>query len=911
MPTSRPESLSDQRAVIDRRLLADRIRAVRSGKKLNGDVADILRGALIHGRKEIAHRLADQPGEGRAAAQATAFLHDQIVRLAFDFVMERVLDDPVGGIALVGLGGTGRGEMAPGSDLDLMVLTARAPEASEEQAAEAILHLLWDLKIKVGHSIRSTGQLIALSKQDMTVRTAFLEARWLWGDSALFDLAMRRFRKEIVAGSAAEFVAAKLAERDQRHIKMGDSRYVVEPNIKDGKGGLRDLHTLYWIGKYVHGVERPSDLVGAGLLTPAEYRRFDRAERFFWSVRCHLHLLAGRAEERLGFEFQPRIAEIMNYADRPGKSAVERFMQFYFLNAKTVGDLTGVFLAQLDEQLGKKGFRFVLPTLRRRPKRLGGFVLDRGRISVPADDYFQAKPIRLLEMFALAARERLEIHPTAMRAATRDAALIGRKLREDARANALFMEVLTNVQQPDVVLRWMNEAGVFGRFVPDFGRVVAQMQFDMYHHYTVDEHSIRAIGLLAAIERGELKQDHPLSTAIFRQIASRRVLYVAVLLHDIAKGRGGDHSVIGADIALKLAPRFGLDPAETETVSWLVRYHLLLSSTAFKRDLADPKTIEDFVRQVQSPERLRLLLILTVVDIRAVGPGVWNDWKRTLLRTLFEAAEERLRLGFKQHGRSELVEARQKELVAKLGWKASAIRAHTRRFPDSYWLAEPLAWQVANARQVAIAEAQIGDPRPSVSVENDPESGATRVSVFTPDREGLFYRICAGLAGAGANIIDARVHTTRDGMALDNLLVLDGRGQVYADRRLRNRLAKSVEAALVASDAPQLPSGDAGREKTSAFLVAPSVAIADRASARTTVVEVNARDRPALLASLAAAIHARGHRLHSAHIATYGERAVDVFYLTRADGRKLAQADAEALRPALLHAASEGASALS
>jgi [protein-PII] uridylyltransferase len=430
----------------------------------------------------------------------------------------------------------------------------------------------------------------------------------------------------------------------------------------------------------------------------------------------------------------------------------------------------------------------------------------------------------------------------------------------------------------------------------------------MYHHYTVDEHSIRAIGLLAAIERGELKNDHPLSSAIMKQIASRRVLYAAVLLHDIAKGRGGDHSVIGAEIALKLCPRLGLDLAETQTVSWLVRYHLLMSSTAFKRDLTDPKTIEDFIRQVQSPERLRLLLVLTVVDIRAVGPGIWNEWKRTLLRTLFEAAEERLRLGHKQHGRSELVEARQKELAAELGWKASAIRAHGKRLPDSYWLAEPLPWQVANAKQVALAEARIGDAQPSVVVEDDPETGATRVSVFTPDRKGLFYRICSGLALAGANIIDARIHTTHDGMALDNLLVLDGRGNPYSDRRLRSRLVRSVEAALTRPEAPQLPTGDVSR-RSAAFDVAPSVAIADRASTRTTVVEVNARDRPALLAALAAAIHAVGHRIHSAHIATYGERAVDVFYLTRGDGKKLDETDSEALRLALLDAASEPARA--
>jgi [protein-PII] uridylyltransferase len=907
MSERRFDGLTEQRAIIDRRTLADRLDQLSGGKGLVPEATSTLSQALASGRAEVARLLALEPGNGRGAAKMTAFLHDQLVRLSWDFVCRRLDHPPCKDVALVGLGGTGRGEMAPYSDVDLMFLTGRAVAPEQERAAEAMLHILWDLKLKVGHSIRSVPDLIGLARKDMTVRTAFLEARWLWGDEKIFDAAVSRFKKDVVSGTAAEFVSAKLAERDERHVKMGDSRYVVEPNVKDGKGGLRDLQTLYWIGKYVHGVERPADLVKAGLLTAVEFRRFDRAERFFWSVRCHLHLLADRAEERLNFEYQPRIAEIMNYADRPGKSAVERFMQFYFLNAKTVGDLTGVFLAQLDEQLGRKGFRFALPTIRRRPKRLHGFVLDRGRLSIPSDDFFKADPIRLLELFALAVREGLEIHPAAMRAASRDGLLIDRQVREETRANALFMEVLTSLNHPETVLRWMNEAGVFGRFIPDFGRVVAQMQFDMYHHYTVDEHSIRAIGLLAAIERGDLKNDHPIATAIFKQITSRRVLYVAVLLHDIAKGRRGDHSILGADIALKLCPRLGLDRAETETVSWLVRYHLLLSSTAFKRDLADPKTIEDFVHQVQSPERLRLLLILTVVDVRAVGPRVWNDWKRSLLRTLFEAAEERLRLGHKQHGRAAVVEERQKALAHQLGWKASAARAHVRRLPDSYWLAEPPAWQLANARQVAGAEAHIGDATPSVVVEDDPESGATRVSVFTPDCEGLFYRICGGLASAGANIIDARVHTTRDGMALDNLLVLDGRGHAYRDRRLRRRLVEALERSLKGEALP--PASVELQRRSKAFEVAPSVAIADRASTRTTVVEVNARDRPALLAGLAGAIHEQGHTVHSAHIATYGERAVDVFYLTRSDGKKLELQEIERLRTALLGAAREPAKA--
>ena len=904
MPVPRFDLVADRRAIIDRRAVADVLSALPD-EGLMPAATIVLQQALGAGRAEVARRLVAFPARGRSAAAATAFLHDQLLRLAFDLVTTRLFPNPnptaSERIALMGLGGSGRGEMAPFSDVDLMLLVGdrRAPWC--EQVAEGLLYLLWDLKLKVGQSLRTIDEVITLSNSDMTIRTAMLEARWIWGDEALAAGAIARFKSEVVAGSARDYVTAKLAERDARHRRMGDSRYVVEPNVKDGKGGLRDLHTLYWIGQYAFGVERPADLVDKGLFTAAEFRRFERAERFFWAVRCQLHLAAGRAEERLGFDMQRTIAAAMHYADRPGKSAVERFMQFYFLNAKTVGDLTGLFLAQLDEQLAEKNRRFALPRLRRRPGRLNGFALDRGRLTIPRDDWFTQDPARLVELFALAARDGLEIHPAAMRGAARDARAVD-AVRDDPAANAAFLAVLTDVKRPDIVLRWMNEAGVLGRFIPDFGRVVAQMQFDMYHHYTVDEHSIRAIGLLAAIERGELAADHPLSTALFRQIASRRALYVAVLLHDIAKGRGGNHSELGAEIALQLCPRFGLDPGETETVAWLVRHHLLLSHTAFRRDIADRKTIDDLVRTVQSPERLRLLLILTVVDIRAVGPGTWTEWKAQLLRSLFDAAEERLRLGHKQRGRSEQVADRHAELAAQLGWTSAAARAQARRLPDSYWLAEPPEWQLANARQIAAAEARIGDPVASVHAEPDPGSGATRLSVFAPDAPGLFYRIAAGLAAGGASVVEARIHTTRDGMALDNLLVTDARGKGYADPRHRARLVEAVTRAL-GEDAPALPSVEVPKGAV-LFSVAPSVLIADGASTRTTVVEVNARDRPGLLAGFARAIHRLGHVLHSAHIATYGERAVDVFYVTDGEGHKLDAAAIDRLRRALLDVAS-------
>jgi [protein-PII] uridylyltransferase len=899
--------IANRREIVDRRTVMAELQSLPSND-LPAGATSLLQRAIERGRSEIARRFEAEPGRGRVIAASYCFLADQIVRLAYDLVATRIHPRPEDSscrLSIVGLGGTGRGEMAPFSDLDLMFLV---PEHGSEwcgKVIETLLYILWDLKLKVGQSVRTPNQVVEAARQDITIRTALLEARWIWGDEELSEEAERRFRSEVVAGTAREYVAAKLAERDARHERMGDSRYVVEPNVKDGKGGLRDLHTLYWIGQYVFGVERPAELVDKGLFSAAEFRRFERAERFFWSVRCHLHLIAGRAEERLGFDLQRQIAEAMRYADRPGKSAVERFMQFYFLNAKAVGDLTGLFLAQLDEQMGDKGRRFALPTLRRRPKHLNGFTLERGRLSVPNDHWLADNPTRLVELFALAAREGLEIHPNAMRAASRDARLVD-QVRDNATANAFFLDVLTARTKPDLVLRWMNEAGVFGRFVPDFGRVVAQMQFDMYHHYTVDEHSIRAIGLLSRIEGGELADDHPLSTALFKQIASRRVLYVAVLLHDIAKGRGGDHSLLGAEVAMELCPRFGLDDAETETVAWLVRYHLLLSNTAFRRDISDPKTVEDFVRVVQSPERLRLLLILTVVDIRAVGPGTWNDWKRQLLRTLFDAAEERLRLGHKQRGRHEQVEARQQQLADALPWKASAIRAHARRLPDSYWLAEPPEWQHANALQVAAAEAHFGESEPSVVAAHDQVSGMTRISIFSPDRPGLFYRIAAALSGAGASIVDARIHTTRDGMALDNLLVTDARGKAYDDNRLRKRIANAIDKALRAESEPPPPAMGDLPSRELAFRVAPRALVSDKASSRTTVVEVNARDRPGLLARLAYVIHSAGHQLHSAHIATYGERAVDVFYLTRSDGKKLGEQEGAELRSALLAAVATG-----
>ncbi|CDO38658.1 MULTISPECIES: [protein-PII] uridylyltransferase [Novosphingobium] len=902
-----PRSVIDRRALV---LAIDKLVDESGHTKARRAIVEVLRAALDAGREEIAERLTSKPSAGHDVAEAQAFLVDQLMRVIHDHVVNNVY--PVSNrsrgerLTIMAVGGYGRGEMAPHSDVDIAFLTPIKQTPWCEQVIEAMLYFLWDLGLKIGHSSRSLDEMVKMSRSDLTIRTAMLEGRYVWGDQDLFEEARERFWSDVVSGTERQFVVEKLAEREERHKRMGDSRYVVEPNVKEGKGSLRDLHTLYWIGKYIHKVRDPSELVHVGLLTPKEYKAFRRAENFFWAVRCHLHTITRRAEDRLTFDLQREVAARMNYADRPGKSAVERFMHFFFLQAKVVGNLTGVFLAQLDEQFARKQPRGLLAGFRAKERTLKGYKVFGGRIKAPSDDWFERDPVRMLEIFVLADKEGLEIHPETMRLISRDAVLIKGEVRRDKRANELFMELLTSRNNPEITLRAFNEAGVFGRFVTEFGRVNAQMQFDMYHHYTVDEHTIRAIGLLSRIEKGELKNDHPLAHDIVHKVRSRRALYASVLLHDIAKGRGGDHSVLGAEIALKLCPRFGLDEDETELVSWLVRQHLLLSATAFKRDLSDAKTIADFVQVVQSLDRLRQLTMLTIVDIRAVGPGTWNSWKRQLIGELYSATEERLRLGHAEFGREKRIAAKKAAVEALDPANAALIEKVGAKFVDSYWIAESEDVIAKNLAQLEAAEAQ--GHALSIHTEYYQAHGATLVTVIASDHPGLFYRIAGGIHLAGGNIIDARIHTTRTGRAVDNFLVQDPLGRPFMEESQLERLRTSIENALAnrIKILPQLVAKPDARPRADAFEVRPWVIFDNKASNRFTVVEVNARDRPALLNRLAHALFESKLMVYSAHVATYGERAADTFYVTDLLGEKLTSTSRlKALERRLLDAASE------
>ncbi len=906
-------NVPNQRAVIDRRVLADAIDALvgERGKKARGAIVQLLRDALDASRAEIARRLAEKPSAGHECTGAQAFLIDQLVRVVHDHVIAHVY--PVANrssaerLTLIAVGGYGRAEMAPHSDVDIAFITPTRHAPWCEQVIEAMLYYLWDMGLKVGHSSRTVDDTMRMAREDLTIRTALLEGRFIWGDRALYDESSRRFWAEVGNGSERQFLSQKLEERNQRHKRMGDSRYVVEPNVKDGKGGLRDLQTLYWIGKYMHRVRSAAELVDVGLFTRAEYRSFRRAEGFLLAVRCHMHIITGRAEDRLTFDLQREVAARMNFADRPGKSAVERFMQFYFLQARRVGSLTGIFLSHLDDEFASKRTRTgFFAGWSQRSRMLKGYRVFAGKIAAPSEDWFRKDPVRLIEIFQLAEANSLEIHPETMRLADRDSALIKADVRDDTRANALFLELLAGRNDPETVLRWMNDAGVFGRFVPDFGRVNAQMQFDMYHHYTVDEHTIRAIGLLNRIEKGELVSDHPRSTGLIHRVNSRRAIYVAVLLHDIAKGRGGDHSALGAEVAHELCPRFGLTDNETYLVAWLVRQHLLMSATAFKRDLTDPKTIEDFVSQVQSLERLRNLMILTAVDIRAVGPGTWNSWKGQLLGELYDAAQERLRLGHMRHGREQRIAAKREAVATRLGAKAPLVAQVGELFDDSYWIAEHEDMIAHNLVQYVAA--RDNEQHLSIYCEFDEERGATLVNVIAADHPGLFYRIAGGIALAGANIIDARIHTARSGWAVDNFLVQDPLGKPFREGQQIERLQKAIADALAnrIELVPRLAARPLPHTRAGAFDVAPRVTFDNNASNRFTVIEVNARDRPALLNRLARALFESNLVVQSAHITAYGERAADTFYVTDLTGDKVtAEARLSEIEARLLDAGSD------
>ena len=847
----------------------------------------VLRDALATGRSVIETAIEAHPFAARDAVRAYCHLTDGIVTTVFRVAAEILHPNPnpTEGerLAILAVGGYGRGEMAPHSDVDLLFLMPWKITPWAESLIESMLYMFWDLHLKVGHASRSIKDCVRLGREDYTIRTALLEHRFLAGDAEIAEALEAKLTTSLFRNTASDFIEAKLEERDARHKKQGGQRYLVEPNVKEGKGGLRDLQTLFWIGKYIHHVDDAAELVGLGLFRQEEFDRFHAAETFLMAVRNHLHLASGRAMDQLTFDFQVEIARRLGYEDKGGRRAVEHFMQDYFRHATAVGEVTRIFLTALEASHVKKAPSLV--TLFRRRKTVKpGFEVRQNRLDIARPKTFFKDKLNILRLFEEGLRTGYLIHPDAMRMVTANLDLIDDDMRNSPEANRLFLDLLLKHGNPERALRRMNELGVLGAFMPEFAPIVAMMQFNMYHHYTVDEHIIQCISTLAQIERGELVESLPIASRIQKEGVNRKVLYVALLLHDIGKGRDEDHSVLGARIARTVAPRLGLRKSEIETVEWLVRYHLLMSDMAQKRDISEPRTIRDFAKAVKTKARLDLLTVLTVCDIRGVGPGTWNNWKAELLRSLYRATATALEHGLEAVNRDSREEEAKRELRSALSdWEAKELRHETSRHYGPYWQGLPTDTHVVFANLLK----GISDSEIRLDLKPDEDRDATRVCFALNDHPGIFARLAGALALVGANVVDARTYTSSDGYATAVFWVQDSEGTPYEANRLP-RLKSTIEKTLGGQLLPResLVDRDRLKKRERAFNVPTSISFDNDGSDIYTIIEVDTRDRPGLLYDLTRTLSEANVIINSAVIATYGEQVVDTFYVKDMFGLK-------------------------
>lgn len=884
-------------SVIDGRKLRTQLQAtamndIHDRKAMRVRGLDLLHGALFRGRMIALERL-EGGADGLDTARLLAAVQNEVLAALFDFVVNYIYGEETRTqgerLAVLAVGGYGRNVLAPSSDIDLLFLRNYKQTPWAETVIEYMLYMLWDMGLKVGHAFRTVDECIRMARDDLNTKTALLDARFMFGDEEIANNLIRRYHNEIVRGHETDFITAKLAERDKRHIKQGDTRFLVEPNVKEGKGGLRDLQTLFWLVKFTHGGQSLDDILNQSeVFTKDEARIFQRAARFLWTVRSFIHYLTGRPEERLSFDLQPEIAKRMGFEDEGNRLGVERFMKQYFLETMAVGSLTRILCAKLEASHQKaKGSLFDLFPLKLGQKvSQPGFRIEAGRLSIDESDFFLQNPVEMVRLFVLAEELKVDIHPNALSAMTRALTSFSSTQRENPEAIRMFLHLLVDTSDPGPILRLMNEAGLLGQIVPEFGGIVAQTQFNMYHHYTVDEHTLRAVDAIAQIERGECDW-FPFGCEVFPKIRNRRALYLAMLLHDTGKGLG-DQQIEGAITARRACLRLGLNETEAELVSWLVGNHLEMSDFAQKRDTSDPRTISQFVELVGSMERLNLLLILTVADIRAVGPDVWNGWKGQLLKELYSASADAFR---SDHREEEQVavdfdrraeEARQ-HMIAKHG-ELPALMA---QMDNSYWsgqLESDLSWQVGvlrNNQNETIAECRVRQDVDSVEL-----------MVAARDRIGLFADIVGAISDEGATIVSAQIFTGKNGGALDIFILKEYDGRMFGggEANRLERLIRLVEKAVTEGHQPkETRKRRTGREAV--FVVDPDVIVDNQGSAEYSIVEVTGKERPGLLHDLARAMSSRDIRLNSAHAGAYGERIQDIFYVQTSAGEKLTDSE--------------------
>lgn len=745
-------------------------------------------------------------------------------------------------LAVIATGGYGRRELAPRSDIDILFLSAQPLTAQNKKYIESIIQQFWTMGLKISASQRSIQECEKDMSEDIIFLTGLLEMRLVCGDKSIYKKFQHSFRQFLHTTPPSAFISAKLEERDGRHIKMGDSRYHLEPNVKESKGALRDIHILLWITNFLYSAKTPEALTKKKILTKAEAKTLQQALHFFWTVRCHLHLISERAVDRLSFEIQPLIAERMGYTDAAPNVRAESFMKDYFLMAKEIGHLTRLICAELEENSLGGGATAGTKKLALQD-RLEGFPVKNNRLTITDADYFKKNPSDIIRIFHSCQKTGHDIHPEALRAIRKNIAGFAPLLQQSPEAHQIFLDILLEPKKAETILRRMNEADVLGALIPPFKNIIAHMQYDMYHVYTADEHTLRAVGILHQIENGGKAEAAVFATALFEKIHSRRALYAAMFLHDIAKGMAGKHADKGAGIAKKLCPQLGLTPEETETVAWLVQEHLLMTLTAFKRDLNDAKTIADFTAQVQSIERLKLLTILTTADIMAVGPDRWNNWKSGLLTELYQKTFDAM----------------------------SGI--------DIFQTTLPLD------------QSEYKENATLIKITPYPDHDYTEVFIAVPDKKGLFATLAGALSASGASIVEAKIFTRSDGMAIDVFNIQNLNGHAYDNSAFLHKTLKSALAGKLDLQEEIQTRQKIASRKNRYFKIESRVIIDNNASASATLIEVNGKDRQGFLYTIARALTTLGLQVTAAKITTFGSKAVDVFYVRDGFGLKITHPD--------------------
>ena len=794
------------------------------------------------------------------------------------------------GAALVAVGGYGRGEMFPHSDVDVLILLDDGLPDADHLHFEPLIGLFWDVGLPIGHSVRKLSECLAESSGDITIQTNLLEARWLAGDPALF----RRMREGLAAQmNPLAFYQAKVLEQRARHGRHADVALLLEPNLKESPGGLRDIQTLFWVcraaGLTQGQGQRRSDLVRAGLLCEAEARALGADFSLLAHMRIRLHLAANRREDRMLFEFQERIAAAMNLVAQGPRRACECMMQRYYRAARRISLINNLVLGELRNRLQAAPAPRALPD--QSDFRAVGNLLD------AEEDLFARHPAALLEAFLVLAREHTLVGctPRLLRALSRAGRLIDGDFRRDPGNHARFLELLREPHGVTTVFRLMHQLGILGRYIPQFGRITGQMQHDQFHIYPVDEHTLVVLRNLRRLSLNEFAHEFPLAHRLMSECERPDLLSLAALFHDIAKGRGGDHSALGAVDARRFCRAQGLSREDAEQVAWLVAEHLSLSQTAQKQDLSDPEVIHAFATRCGDLRRLTALYLLTISDIRGTSPKVWNAWKDKLTRELYLAARHVLEGGAPI---IDSVEEKKEQARAQLrlyGYPPGAEEAFWKRLDDVYFLrqdARDIAWQTRRLlpllnRQNLIVRARLAAVGEGVEV-----------MVFAADEEALFARICAFFARLGYTILAARIHTTRDGYALDTFYAIDPEHPQVSYRDFLNYIEHELAADLAAHRPLPPPSQGRLSRRLKAFPLEPEISLAPSENRKDFVLTFSAGDRPGLLAQVARILTQHGASVSTARINTLGQRAEDVFVL---EGEALEQAGKRlALEKALL-----------